>query len=340
MSRESWRGVAVGVLYNAHLQMARGLARDALSEADTLRTVRAAGSVLREVGSRVVDLGLGRDPHPALSRLLRRPPDVVLNLCDAPLGDSSLESALPALLHLLGIPFTGSPPATLEFCRDKPAVKARLAEAGIPTPAYAVVPCGVRAPRWRHFPAIVKPASEDASCGIDAGSFVPSFAALRRRVSFVHRRYRQTALIESFVPGRELNVSLVGAGRPRVLPFGEIDFSAMPAGRPRIVTFAAKWCDGPEERGTRPIAARPLPPATTRALRRHAAFAWRLAGCRDYARVDVRLDARGRPFVLEINANPDLGPDAGLARAWARDGGEWPDLLLEILDMARRRGRR
>jgi D-alanine-D-alanine ligase len=75
-------------------------------------------------------------------------------------------------------------------------------------------------------------------------------------------------------------------------------------------------------------------------LRRDAAFAWRLAGCRGYARVDVRLDARGRPFVLEINANPDLGPDAGLARAWARAGGGWPGLLLEILDMARRRGRR
>ena len=100
MARAGWRDVTVGILYNVHLHLARGLARDALSEADTLNTVRAARTVVRGAGARVLELGLGPDPRPVLERLLRRPPDVVLNLCDAPLGDSSLEPTLPAFLKL------------------------------------------------------------------------------------------------------------------------------------------------------------------------------------------------------------------------------------------------
>jgi D-alanine-D-alanine ligase len=333
--------VTVGILYNAHLRMARGPARDALSEADTLNTVRASRTVLRGAGARVLELGLGPDPRPVLERLLRWPPDVVLNLCDAPLGDSALEPTLPAFLELLGIPYTGSPPAALALCRDKPAVKVRLRAAGIPTPGFAVVPPGRRLPAWDHWPAIVKPASEDASCGIDRHSVVSCPRELRERVAFLHRRYRQPALVERFVAGRELNVSLVGVGEPRVLPFGEIDFSRMPDDRPRIVTFEAKWVAGRvEDRGTRAIAARPLPQGAAPRLRRHALSAWRITGCRDYARVDVRIDPRRGSFVLEVNANPDLGPDAGLSRAWQRAGGTWSGLLLHILGLARRRRRR
>ena len=313
-----WRGVRVGVLYGAHREMARGAANDVLSDADTFRTVRAVRVVLREVGARFVDLAVGDDPRPTLAQLVARPPDVVLNVCDAPLGDSSLEPALPALLERLGIPYTGSPPAALALCRDKVAVKRSLSALDVPTPDWCVVARGRRLRRLPVFPAIVKPASEDASCGIDRGSVVRTPAALRTRIALIHKRYRQPALVESYIAGRELNVSLVGDGPPRVLPFGEIDFSAMPDDRPPIVTFEAKWMPGQvEDRGTRPIPARRLSHDTRRHLRSYALSAWSLTGCRDYARVDFRLDADGNPFVLEVNANPDLGPDAGLARAWA-----------------------
>ncbi|MBI5489560.1 MAG: D-alanine--D-alanine ligase [Deltaproteobacteria bacterium] len=336
-----WRGVSVGVLYGKHHKMARGAARDLLSDADTLRTVRAARVVLRQLGARFVDLGLGDDPRSTLALLVCQPPDVVLNVCDAPLGDSALEPALPAFLERLGIPYTGSPPAALALCRDKPAVKTCLRRAHVPTPAWVVVPPRRRPQGWSSLPAIVKPATEDASCGIDRRSVVASSAELRDRIAFVHRRYRQSALVERFVDGRELNISLVGGRNPKVLPLGEIDFSAMPPDRPAIVTFEAKWLTGQvEDRGTKPIPARPLPRETRTALRAHALAAWRLTGCRDYARVDVRLDSRGRPFVLEVNANPDLGPEAGLARAWSRAGGDWPGLLVHILSLARRRSPR
>jgi D-alanine-D-alanine ligase len=338
MRRTDWRGRAVGILYNARASLVRGLARDALSEADTLRTVALARRTLRALGVRVVDLGLRGDARRVVARLARRPPDVVLNLCDAPLGDVDLEPHVPAALELLGIPYTGAGPAALDLCRHKPVVKERLAAAGIPTPAWTVVGRAARPPAWDAWPAIVKPAAEDASCGIDRRSVVHDRRALGERVAFLQRRYREPVLVERFVGGRELNVALVGGAVPRVLPYGEIDFSEMPSDRPRIVTFDAKWCaGGAEDRGTRPIAARPLPAAVRRAMRDHALAAWHITGVRDYARVDFRLDERGRPYVLEVNPNPDLSPEAGLARAWARAGGDWPGLLRAILAQALRR---
>lgn len=341
MRQTDWNGRKVGILYNAEAALVRGFARDALSEADTLRTVALARRALRAIGASVVDLGLGPEARTVLARLARRPPDVVLNLCDAPLGDVTLEPHLPAALELLGVPYTGAGPAALDLCRHKSTVKERLRAAGIPTPAWTVVDPHRPLPSWNIWPAIVKPVAEDASCGIDRGSVVHDRRALRARVERIHRRYREPALVERFVGGRELNVALVGGAVPRVLPPGEIDFSAMPADRPRIVTFDAKWrAGGTEDRGTRPVAAGPLPPAVHRALRDHALAAWRITGVRDYARVDFRLDERHRPFVLEVNPNPDLSPDAGLARAWERAGGDWTGLLLAILEHALRRGPR
>ncbi len=328
-------GATVGVLYNVHLRMARGLPQDAASDADTLRTVAAAGSVLRAAGARVVDLACGGDPRPVLANLARRRPDVVLNLCDCPRGDSALEPALPYLLDLLGVPYTGAGGAALALCRDKAAAKRMLVAAGIPTPPFVVVPPGRRPVEPPGLPAIVKPLLEDASCGIGNDSVVHTRRALAAQVRFIHRRYRQPALVEAFIDGRELNVSVVGNDPPRALPAGEIDFSRMPEGLPRIVGFDAKWRPGcAEDEGSRPMAARPLPRVVRAALRRHALAAVSLTGCRDYARVDFRLDRRLRPFVLEVNPNPDLSPNAGLAMAWKRAGGSWPGLVIRIVRTA------
>lgn len=335
------RGRTVGVLYNVHMRMARGLPGDAVSDADTLRTVAAAREALRAAGAHVTDLPCGSDARGVIRRLLDRRPDVVLNLCDCPRGDSALEPAVAAVLDLLGIPYTGADASALALCRQKPTVKRLIASAGIPTPPFAVVFPGRRLDRRVRLPAIVKPAHEDASCGIASASVVRTAAALARRVRFVHEWYGQEALVERYMDGRELAVSLVGNDPPRILPPGEIDFSRMPPGLPRIVGFDAKWrTNSPEYGGTAPIPARPLPRGVLAAIRRHAALAYVLTGCRDYGRVDFRLDRRLRPWVLEVNANPDLAPDAGLARAFERSGGTWADLLSGIVAAALARGRR
>src|SRR5215472_935316 len=170
-------------------------------------------------------------------------PDCAFNLCESLAGDARLESAVPLVLELLGIPFTGSPPEVLSFALRKDRVKQRLEAAGIPTPAGRVMsrgddPCDLA------FPLIVKPVREDGSVGISRASVVHNPSQLARAVDVVATSLRQPALVEQFVDGREFNVALLGHPTPRVLPLSEIDFGGLPADLPRIVSYEAKWASG------------------------------------------------------------------------------------------------
>jgi D-alanine-D-alanine ligase len=153
------------------------------------------------------------------------------------------------------------------------------------------------------------------------------------------RTYRQPALVEEFVDGRELNVALLGSGdAAEVLPLSEIDFSRVPAGRPRILTYAAKWDVASEEYETTPsVGARPLEKELERrvhAVARAAYAALRLSG---YGRVDLRLDPARGPLVIDVNPNPDLSPDAGFAKAARRAGLSHADIVRRIVEDALRR---
>ena len=160
--------------------------------------------------------------------------------------------------------------------------------------------------------------------------------AMRARVAWVVEHYRQPALVEEFIDGREFNVSILGGGDgARALPLAEIDFSALPAGFPRVVTYEGKWDEtSPEYRGTEPVAADAVEPTLADAVRRTALAAYRALGLRDYGRVDLRVDARRGPLVIDVNPNPDISPGAGLARAAARGGLDYGRLILEILEAA------
>ena len=131
------------------------------------------------------------------------------------------------------------------------------------------------------------------------------------------REYDQPVLAERYVEGREINVTLLGNGAElRVLPLHEIDFAAMPADRPRIVSYAAKWDESHVDyAGTKPVPLRDATPALVAAVERVARAAWHALGLRDYGRVDLRVDATGTPWVIDVNPNPDISPDAGVARA-------------------------
>ena len=275
-----------------------------------------------------------RDVAGALKRLghaativpMRRPPprlrcDVVFNLCEGVDGDPRREPTVAAWLDLLRIPYTGNGPETLWRALDK-----------------ALVP-GPTAPRfvaespffpWRRqvrFPAIVKPRFEDASLGIDQDSVVTSLLALRERVDYIVSRFGD-AIVEEYVDGREFNVAITDDG---VLGISEIDFSGLPKGFPRIVTYAGKWnAKSVDSLGTVPI----FPAKAPRAVGKIALAAARELGCRGYARVDLRMNARGRIFVLEVNPNPDLARNAGMPPAAAAAGWSYEDLIGRILGYA------
>jgi D-alanine-D-alanine ligase len=287
---------------------------EAGSEHDIHYTVAGAGKVLVAAGFDVRKLGISYDPRPLLDELRGHPPDAVFNLFEGLATQTSTEVSVAALLEWLNVPFTGCPSTALALGRDKVRTKHLLAAAGIPTPEYLVIedaPVPVWAGGW---PAIVKPACQDASVGIDQSSVVTTQEQLDERVRYVLRNYGPPVLVERYVPGREFHVNMVEDGatadRPGaliVLPLAEIVFRHTDPACWNVYTFAAKWYEESEEFKASPLVSPvTLPPAETARLSAVASRAYRLLGCRDYARVDVRMSPEGEFYVLEVNPNPYL----------------------------------
>lgn len=330
--------LTVAVLYNVDFE-------DSSPEGDPGWAARAdvqsvAGAVERELragGAEVELVPVDGDLAMVRERLLAAEPDCVFNLCESLAGDARLESALPLVVELLGFAVTGSPAEVLSRALYKDRVKEVLVRAGVPTPAATVLrriddPCELA------FPLIVKPTREDGSVGILPRGVVHDERALRDVADELLRTYRQPLLVEQYIEGRELNVSLLGFPSARVLPLSEIDFSLMPPGQPRIVSYAAKWAeDSPEYKGTTPVLHPSLPPTVAARLRRAALDAFRAVGLRDYGRVDVRLAANGTPYVVDVNPNCDLSPTAGMARAASAVGIDYGALVRLIVRYALRR---
>jgi D-alanine-D-alanine ligase len=309
------------------------------ARADVEAVARALAATLCDGAHEAHLVPIDGDMHHLRARLQELEPDCAFNLCESLAGDARLETAVPLILELLGIPCTGSPPAALSHALYKDQVKRRLEEAGLPTPRARVMR-GPNDPCDLPFPLIVKPVHEDGSAGITAASVVHDDARLRARVAEVVATFRQPSLVEEFIPGRELNVALFGYPTARVLPLQEIDFSQLPDDQPKIVSYEAKWEEGSvADRGTRPVLHPQLPPSVAARVRRVAVEAFRALGMRDYGRVDVRLSAGGVPFVVDVNPNCDLSRHAGMARAAAAVGIDYDSLAKLLVRYALRRRR-
>ncbi|MBI4869958.1 MAG: ATP-grasp domain-containing protein [Candidatus Riflebacteria bacterium] len=332
------QGLQVLVLYNMPAEApVKGRPEDSISEAGVLAAVAAVRQALLALGARPSTYGVRSHVRGLLARLARQRPDLVFNLCEGIGGEASFEYLIPGLLELEGIPYTGSPAAALVVCGDKVRTKQLLAHHGLPTPAFRVVECGERPEGGPElaFPLFVKPAHEDASLGIDASSVVHDAAQLASRVASIHRLYLQPALVEQYVDGREFNLGVLGDGHSAAaLPLAEIDFGGLPAGHPRIVSYEAKWVeDSPVYTGTPSVCPAPnVPPELAARIERVACRAFELMDCRGYARVDLRVTACGRPQILEVNPNPDLSPDAGLAKAARAAGLGYEGLVRAIAE--------
>lgn len=273
------------------------------------------------------------------ARVAGAAPDVVFNLVEGIESDSQAEAEVARALEGTGIPFTGCPSPAIGLALDKQRAKETLRAWGLPVPAGRVMERPGPAEGLR-FPLIVKCLREDASLGLTDRSVVRDEERLREQVGHVTATYGQPALVEEFLEGREFNIAVAGP-RPTALPISEIDFTTMPPGKPRFVSYEAKWVpESVEYRSTVPVCPAAIDGPAAARLRRLALRAFRVCGCRDVARVDIRLDAQGRPFILEVNPNPDLSPDAGLARAARAHGWTWEGLVERLALWAWRRSPR
>lgn len=299
-----------------------------------IATVEAIETALVNEGNTVVRVPVMTDGK-WIDRIKRGRFDVAFNMCEGIDGVADLEPPVIGVLELFGLPYTGGSSYTTSLCLRKHVVNALLAHAGLPVPPWITLRRGGRV-RSVGYPAIIKPAAEDASIGVEQRSVVRTARALRARVEAMLASFDEV-IVQRYVDGRELNVGIVG---DTALPIAEIDFATMPKGMWPIVTYRSKWETGSDEDlGAVPRCPADLPARNANEVRRVALEAWRLVGGHGFGRVDMRLDANGHPWILEVNSNPDIAPDAGLARMARAAGIEYATLVRTIceLGIARRR---
>jgi len=311
-----------------------GSSLDAAPDLLIIQTVEAIETALVNEGNTVVRIPVSPEGR-WIDRIKRGRFDVAFNMCEGIDGVAEMEPPVISVLELFGLAYTGSSSYTTALCLRKHVVNALLSHAGLPVPPWLMLRRGSRI-SGVGYPAIVKPAAEDASIGVEQRSVVRSARALKSRVEAMLQTFDEV-IVQRYIDGRELNVGIVG---DTILPISEIDFSAMPKGMWRMVTYRSKWDTGSDEDlGAQPRCPAELPARSANEIRRVALEAWRQVGGQGYGRVDMRLDSDGQPWILEVNSNPDIAPDAGLARMARTAGIEYATLVRTIteLGLARKR---
>jgi D-alanine-D-alanine ligase len=290
------------------LSIAELIARDEFAEWDSPVTIAAVESALSSLG-KVVRLEAKED-FPERLRDVR--PDIVFNIAEG-FNGVNREAHVPAICEFFGIPYSGSDPFTLSLCLDKARTKETLTFHGIPTPRFTVVERieDLDATGKLQLPLFVKPVHEGSSKGITDGNLCWDRSQLLRQTKFLLENYRQPVIVEEYLPGNEFTCAVLGNGdAATVLPIVGMNFDALPKGALPIYSFDAKFVwDRPEN----PLDIFQCPARITRDLQasieRVTLDAFRVLGCRDWARIDVRLDAAGVPNVLEVNPLPGILPD-------------------------------
>ncbi len=291
---------------------------------------------LKGNGVNAYTLNIRDDIQSILRDIKKNKPDVIFNFIEIYKEDSRHEMNIVGMLELLKIPFTGAPPMALANCQSKIFTKRLLNAFGIKTPRFIILK---KLPKhYRHrlkYPLIVKPAFEDASVGIENESIVENIEKLKERTEYILKAFAQPALIEEFIEGRELNIAILGDYDPTALPISEIDFTEMPDHLHNIVSYQAKWDPKHEAyHKTIPICPAKLPKRIEKKAKEIALKTFRAMGCRDYARVDMRLSKDNHLYVLEVNPNPDLTEGAGFMRSAEASGLSYVDTLKKIISLA------
>ncbi|HUT95965.1 MAG TPA: ATP-grasp domain-containing protein [Candidatus Paceibacterota bacterium] len=280
-------------------------------------------------------LSLGED---AYYQIRIEKPDVIFNLCDTGFRDDPLlEPHVAAMYDILNVFYTGNNYFTIALCQNKARAKEILSFQNILTPKFQVFASADRKlDSDLKFPMIVKPIREDGSVGIRERSVVNSEEQLKQEIDHIVNIYKQEALVEEFIDGREFTVSLMGNRRPIVLPIAEIDFSGMPTHLPKIVSYRAKWIkQSIAFKNTPIISPAKIDEKIAKMIEDVSRKCYKVFGCRGYARIDFRYNEKeNKLYTLEVNPNPDLSEEFDVAKSAAAAGMSYADLLLRIIDFA------
>jgi D-alanine-D-alanine ligase len=296
-------------------------------------------STLRKLGHDVKPLGVKSDLGVLRSAVEDWKPHIAFNLLEEFDGVAVYDQNVVSYLELLHVPYTGCNPRGLMLARDKVLSKKLFSFHRIPFPDFMVVPQGraVKRSKWLSFPLIVKSATEEASLGISQASIVQDDDKLKERVEFIHESVGTGALIEQYIEGRELYVGVMGNGHVHVLPVWELIMDQLPEDARRIATERVKWSRAYQVKyGIRSSEARNLSEAKAEEIQHLAKRVYRALGLSGYARIDVRMDAKGSVYVLEANPNPQIAHDEDFSDSAEKDGYPYKELLQELLNIGLR----
>ncbi len=324
--------VKVIVLYNESSQLIKGEPHDMLAENGVIACAASVADALA-TSYEVVRVPIHTDVELALAPY---PPSewMVFNLGEGIDGRLFEVARIVWALEAMGYKFTGAGGNSVALTTNKALTKMKLINAGIATPRWWLFRDRREVRGNFPFPLIVKPVAEDASLGIGPEAVVHTLVELKARVDHIIDCYRQAALVEKFIEGREFNISVWG-NPPEVLPLYEIDFSEFPDPFERIVTFAAKWEQNTFDYNHTPgICPADIGEAAGQRIRETALSAWQALDCRGYARVDIRLSTTNEPYVVEVNCNPDLSREAGFFLATQVAGYSYEEMVDRILKFA------
>ncbi|MGZ6276995.1 MAG: D-alanine--D-alanine ligase family protein [Syntrophales bacterium] len=302
----------------------------------TLQEVANRESAMGEQGHPVPNVPVF--DHDLSSCLSAYDPDrhIVFNWCEEIPGVANSEALAAETLEDLDFTYTGATPEVLRFCWDKEMVKRLLERAGVPTPRWRIYD-SLKIDDWSCFPAIVKPSREHCSHGVTTDAVVTSPQKLKDRIGYILDAFRQPALVEDFIDGREFHVSLWGNGSVRMLPPAEMDFALFDNVRDRLCTYDSKFMPGSSHYvniGLQLPA--PLGEAEYERLKKTSILAYKTSGCRDYARLDIRL-RDGIFYVLDVNPNSDISAEASMACAAEYAGYSHGEMISRIINLAAKR---
>jgi D-alanine-D-alanine ligase len=327
----------VGLIHNVPVAPDQAFAE---ASADILTQVASVEDALEALGHRSVRIPFTREVSASIARIKEAGVEIAVNLCETVDEDPRFAGHPAALLELLGIPFSGSPAMALMLTTDKLTTKHLLKARGIRTP-FALMYDGASSLDFHGitYPVILKPRFQDASIGIEQESIFVDDLSLRGGINGFLDRFGPL-LVEEYVGGREFNVSVFGYPSPMALPLAEIDFSAFPEGFFPVVGYRAKWDTSSFEYHHTP---RTFPQGLSASLRQGiegiALECFSLLMLRDYGRIDMRVDEGGQIYVLEVNANPCLSPDAGFAAAARQTGMSYTDMVEMLVGFVEKRTR-
>ena len=328
----------VGLTYNLKKDVKDGLTNDWDAEWDTEETIDAVRSAL----SSQHDVILLEADENVVENLKGSKPDIVFNIAEGRDGPNR-ESHVPAMLEMLEIPYTGSDPMTLSLCLDKGRAKEILSFYKVSTPRFQVVSSISGQIKLKKFPLIVKPLHEGSSKGVKNDALIFSPSELKKKVEKIIVQYHQPALIEEYLNGREFTVAVMGNnGDTRVLPIVEIKFDNLPKDINPIYSYEAKWI---WDNSKNPIDIFQCPADIGDGLRDNiedaALKAYKSLRCRDWCRIDIRLDSDNEPNILELNPLPGVLPkpedNSCFPKAARTAGMSYNEMILSVLNIARKR---